>query len=130
MNNKKKSITTDDKFILLLDRISEVSERTARIEAELSNVKNDVEGINYQDAIQNKLLEEHIRGVHTANERLSNEIEARKLIQAQQESLQTRIVSLEEAPKFRATLKQYLIGIGGIAGAIVAILKFLQFFGM
>jgi chromosome segregation ATPase len=130
MNNRKKSITTDDKFILLLDRISEVSERTARIEAELSNVKTDVEGINYQDAIQNKLLEEHIRGVQTANERLSNEIEARKLIQTQQESLHTRITSLEEAPKFRATLKQYLIGIGGVAGAMVAIFKLLKFLGM
>lgn len=116
-------------LLLLLEKVTEVSERTARIESEQVFIKEDLENIKEQDLIQNKLLAEHIRGVQTANLRLDNEIESRKLMQETQTTLTGRVSTLEEAPKFRANLKQYIVGIGAIAAAIVAIFKFLKAIG-
>lgn len=93
------------------------------MEVEQRNMKEDLEEVKRQDVEQNKLLAEHIAGVETQAKRLDNEIKIR-------EELQSRVASLEEAPKFRATLKQYLIGAGAIAGAIVGIIKLLKMSGM
>lgn len=109
--------------ILLLEKITEVSERTARMEVEQSHMKSALEEVQKQDIEQNKLLADHIQGVKTANARLDNEIEVRQ-------KLESRVVSLEEGPKFRATAKQYLVGIGAIAAALVAILKLMKFLGL
>lgn len=116
--------------ILLLEKIAEISERTARMEVEQTHMKQDLEEVKRQDVQQNQLLAEHIQGVQTAQARLDNEIQARKLIQEEQEMLRTRVSILEEAPKFRATLKQYVITIGSIAGAIVGLIKLLKMSGM
>lgn len=120
----------NDKFLLILDKLSDISERTARMEVNQDNMKEDLEEVKRQDVTQNALLAEHIKGVETAQARLDNEIQARKLLQEEQINLKSRVALLEEAPKFRATLKQYLIGIGGVAGAMVAIFKLLKFLGM
>lgn len=120
----------NDKFLLILDKLSDISERTARMEVNQDNMKEDLEEVKRQDVTQNQLLAEHIKGVETAQARLDNEIQARKLLQEEQINLKSRVALLEEAPKFRATLKQYLIGIGGVAGAMVAIFKLLKFLGM
>lgn len=112
-----------DLQLLLLEKITEVGERTARMESEQQNMKVDLERIKEQDEVQNRLLDDHIRGVNTQAERLDNEIKIRK-------ELESRVSTLEVGPKFRATFKQYLIGIGGIAGAIVAIAKLLKVSGL
>lgn len=122
-------MSIDDKFLVLLDKISEIGERTARMEVEQQHVKAELEQVTIQDIEQNKLLAEHIQGVKTANARLDNEIQARKLIEENQKELGTRVSNLEVAPKFRATLKQYLIGTGAIATAVVAIFKLLKAIG-
>ncbi len=120
----------DTKFhILLLDKLAEIGERTARMEVEQKNMKDDLEEVKHQDVKQNQLLAEHIQGVQTAQARLDNEIQARKLVQEEHELLKSRVNALEEAPKFRATLKQYFMSIGGIAAAMVGILKLLKFLG-
>lgn len=124
-------MSNDKNFqIILLEKIAEIGERTIRMEVEQNHIKQDLEEVKRQDIQQNQLLAEHIQGVQTAQARLDNEIQARKLIQEEQDMLRTRVSILEEAPKFRATLKQYIITIGSIAGAIVGLIKLLKMSGM
>lgn len=122
-------MANDDKFILILEKLSDIGERTARMEVNQDNMKDDLDEVKRQDDVQNKLLAEHIQGVQTAQLRLDNEIQARKLIEDEQALLKSRVAILEAGPKFRATLKQYLIGVGGVAGAMVAIFKLLKYLG-
>lgn len=122
-------MSIDDKFLILIDKISEISERTVRMETNQDNMKEDLEEVKRQDVKQNELLAEHIKGVQTAQARLDNEIQARKLMEEQQTLLKSRVDLLEAGPKFRATLKQYLIGGGAIATAVVAIFKLLKALG-
>lgn len=124
-------VMSDTSFhILILERLTEMSERTARMEAEQKNMKEDLEEVKRQDVLQNELLDEHIRGVQIANSRLDNEIMIRKAIEVQSENIKSRVEILEEAPKFRASLKQYIVGVGSVAAAIVAMLKVLKYLGM
>lgn len=118
--------SSDDKFIILIDKISEIGERTARMEAEQKNIKEDLEEVKRQDAIQNKLLDEHIKGVETANARLDNEIEIRKAIQSEFKNLNTRVGSLEETPKFLKSLKKVVLYIAATGGAITAIYQWFK----
>lgn len=114
----------DNKFnILLLEKISEIGERTARMEVSQSNMKDDLEEVKRQDVRQNELLAEHILGVQTAHARLDNEIEVRKSLEMIQLNLQSRVEVLEEAPKFLSNLKKYLIYIAAVGGAVMAIAK-------
>lgn len=122
-------MSIDDKFLILIDKISEISERTVRMETNQDNMKEDLEEVKRQDVKQNELLAEHIKGVQTAQARLDNEIQARKLMEEQQLLIKNRVELLEAGPKFRATLKQYVIGGGAIAAAIVAIFKLLKAVG-
>lgn len=108
---------------MILDKISEVSERTARMEVQQQNMKEDIEGIKEQDKVQNQLLAEHIAGVQTAHERLNNEIQIRKSIEEQQKNLKSRVETLEEGPKFLKTLKTIVLYIAAVGGAVLAILK-------
>lgn len=119
----------DDKFLIILEKLSNINERTARMEVEQKNMKEDLEEVKRQDVHQNELLAEHIRGVETAQLRLDNEILVRRSLENTTNELRSRVSALEEAPKFRATLKQYLLGIGGVAGAMVAIFKLLKYLG-
>lgn len=113
--------------ILILEKLSEIGERTSRIEVEQRYMKEDLQKVSEQDLVQNRLLEEHIKGVQTANARLDNEIIMRETLQ---EEFQSRVSVLEIAPKFRATLKQYIIGVGAVAGAVVGIIKLLKMTGL
>jgi hypothetical protein len=113
-------------LISILEKLSEVSERTIRMEVEQTNMKEDLEQVKLQDVRQNQLLAEHIAGVQTAQARLDNEISARKLIQEEQTLLKSRVAALEEDPKFRATLKQHIITIGAVSAAVVALIKALK----
>lgn len=120
----------DDKFIMILDKISEISERTARMEVEQNHIKEDLEEVKRQDIEQNKLLAEHIQGVKLAQARIDNEIEIRRALEAKQAAVESRVEKLEESPKFKAMLKKYILGLGAIAGVIVAILKILKLLNM
>lgn len=112
---------SDDKLLMILEKLGEISERTARIEVGYEHMKADVAEIKRQDDIQNKLLDEHIKGVATAQQRLTNEIEVRK-------ALETRVSKLEEPSKFLSLLKKYIVWIGAVAGAIAGIIKAALYF--
>lgn len=106
----------DDKMLILLEKISEVSERTARIEERQTIMQQDVNSIKLEDAEQNRLLAEHIAGVRTNQARLDVEIENRR-------QLESRVDKLEEPSKFLITLKKYAIYIVVVGGALAAIIK-------
>ena len=86
------------------------------MEVEQRNMKEDLEEVKNQDLIQNRLLDDHIRGVKTQALRLDNEIMYR-------EEIQKRVEALEEAPKFLKTLKKVLMYIAAVGGASAIIFK-------
>lgn len=106
----------DDKFLMILEKLSDIGERTARMEADQNNMKENLKEVMRQDDIQNQLLAEHIQGVKTANARLDNEIKVR-------ETLESRVEKLEEPSQFLATAKKYVLYIAAVGGAIAAIFK-------
>lgn len=101
----------EDKFLILLDKVSEISERTARIEVQLDAVKTDVNFIKIEDKKQNELLDTHIQGTVTNTNRLNLEIEARHL-------LETRMTRLEKIPNFMKSVYSILMYVGAIVGII------------
>lgn len=108
----------DDKFILLLDKLSEIGERTVRMETEQKNMKDDLEEVKRQDVLQNQLLDEHIRGVELAHSRLDNEIKIRETLQSAQTEIKSRVESLEVTPKFFKSIYSILMYAGGIIGIV------------
>lgn len=116
----------DSKFLLILEKLSDIGERSARMEVEQRNMKEDLEAVKKQDEVQNQLLSEHIRGVETQAARLDNEILVRRSLEQQAADLKSRVDKLEEPSKFLVTAKKYLLYISATGGAIVAILKWLE----
>ncbi len=108
---------SDYKFIL--EKLTEIGERTARIETDLSNVKEDVSNIKDQDEIQNRLLAEHIAGTITNRDRLGIEIKNR-------EDLAIRVSTLETLPNFLKLSKRYIIQIVSLGGALFAIFEWFK----
>lgn len=115
----------DDRFVLILEKLSNINERTARMEVEQKNIKEDLEEVRRQDVHQNQLLAEHIKGVETANARLNNEISIREILQFNQTELKSRVEKLEEPKKFLMHVKQIALYIAAIAGAVLAVMKFI-----
>lgn len=113
----------DDKFFLILEKLTDIGERTARMEAEQRNLKEDMDSVKRQDEIQNRLLAEHIKGVETANARLDNEILIRKSLELTSSDLKSRVDKLEEPSKFLEIAKKYLLYVAAVGGAVTAILK-------
>lgn len=116
----------DDKLLLILEKLSTIGERTARMEVEQQNMKEDLEEVKRQDDIQNQLLSEHIKGVETQAARLDNEILARRSMEQTQIDLKSRVEKLEEPNKFLATAKKYLLYVAAVGGAVMAIMKWFQ----
>ena len=110
---------SNDKFIILLDKISEIGERTARMEVNQQNMKDDLEEVKRQDAIQNDLLAEHIQGVKTAQARLDIEVEHRK-------ELAQRVEVLEVPRKFMKNVYSIAIYVGAIVGLIYEVGRILH----
>lgn len=113
----------DDQFLLILEKLSDISERTARMEVNQSNMKDDLEEVKRQDVHQNRLLAEHIAGVETQALRLDNEIQIRKDLKEEQDNLKSRVAALEEPSKFLYNLKKYTLYIAALGGGILAIMK-------
>lgn len=118
---------SNSKLLVLLDKISEISERTARMEVtqdhmkqDLDRMKDDIEVIKKEDAVQNQLLAEHIAGTVANTNRLELEIKARQ-------DLEARISKLEETPKFLSFTKKIAQYVAIIVGAAIAIKKLFHF---
>lgn len=102
---------SEDKFILILDRISEVSEKQVRIETKMEGVQEELKNIATQDEKQNQLLAEHIQGTIANTKRLNLEIEARAV-------LESRVNKLEKVPQFMGSLYKILVYLGAVVGLV------------
>lgn len=103
----------------------------------IGSVRDDVEAIKKEDIRMNELMDIHIKGVNQNSERLNIEKEARE---QQFQSLKTendkqnleikqltkRVELAEFLPKFGSNLAIILKWVGGIAVAIMAIVKLLS----
>lgn len=113
----------DDQFRMILEKMTEIGERTARIETRVESVERAVEYIKEEDAVQNNLLAEHIAGVRTNRKRL--ELEKQERLQSF-EQLGRRVDSLEAVPKFLTSLKKVMLYLAAIAGSILTITKLME----
>jgi hypothetical protein len=112
-------MSQDDKFILILDKMTEISERTAKIEQRCNSIEDSVKEIKEEDKEQNRLLAEHILGTTTNKERLEIEIQNRQ-------QLEHRIRKLEKIPNFLSTLKMIVVYSAAIIGGIGGIYESLK----
>lgn len=119
----------------ILAKLSDISERTARIEEKCQRMETDIDHIREQDIRQNELLDKHILGVQTNTQRLELEIKYRKEQDIQHskdiDAAKDRLDALETAPKFRKQLvtyiKQGVLYISAIGGALLMLDKFFNF---
>lgn len=123
----------DDQFLLLLEKMGEISDRTARMEGKVELIVRDVEQIKAEDAIQNKLLAEHIQGTITNRERLEVEIQNRRDLEAKVEERarlsderMKRVEALEEPGKVLNILKKYVAWIAAFGASAVAIYEWFK----
>jgi hypothetical protein len=96
---------TDDKLFVILEKLSGIGERTARMEAQNDHMRKDLETIKIEDGRQNQLLAEHIQGTVTNTERLNLEITARQ-------ELEKRVVKIEKPISVHKILTYVALVIG------------------
>lgn len=123
-----------DNYLKILEKLGEVGKDVGVLSTEVNHLKEDfreaktkLEAIEQEDIKQNRLLDEHIRGVVATNERLDVEIDIRKqekeLIKKQIEELDVRLKKAEFVPNLASNIKTALLWLSGIAGAIITILE-------
>lgn len=105
----------DNKFIAIMDKLSEVGERTARIETKQSAVENRLTSIE-QD------LSVHIKGTVVNTERLNIEISHREALADAHKNLKGRVEKLEIPVKAIAWIKSRILWISMVGGGIATIL--------
>ena len=132
-------MSDSDNYLKILEKLGEVGKDVGVLSTEVNHLKEDfkeaktkLEAIEQQDIQQNRLLDEHIRGVHATNERLDVEIEIREkekeLVTKQILELDLRLKKAEFVPNLASNLKTAILWISGIAGALTVIAKFLNLF--
>ena len=110
----KDNMDSQDKLLLILDKISESNERQARIETKMEGLKEEIEEIKVQDEKQNQLLAEHIAGTVANTERLNLEIKNRQ-------DLESRVERLEKPGKFAKAIHGAIMWFGAPVGVIIGI---------
>lgn len=114
-----------DKLNAIIDRQIEHAERTneqmahldKKLDLHIQKTEYELQKINSLDEEQNEQLALHIEGVKTL----------KALYENHREESHRRLDALEEPRKVLATIKRWLIGVGALAGAVVAILKFFEY---
>lgn len=119
----------DDKYIILLDKMSEVAIQTGVIIQRCDSIERELTQIHEEDRRTNQLMDEHILGVKTNAERLNVEKELRqdaiKKLEDEKDSLDLRLEQLEKYPQFIKSLKTVAIYVTAIGGAVIMVTKFL-----
>lgn len=110
---------------LLLEKMTEVAERTARVETKVDFLKEGLEKVEAQDLIQNRLIDEHIAGVKSLHKII--EIESAKFEVYKQET-DARLQKIETPYKFIQINKAALLWIGGVCSALAGIAKLVGLF--
>lgn len=130
-------MSDSDNYLKILEKLGEVGKDVGVLSTEVTHLKEDfkeaktkLEAIEQQDIHQNRLLDEHIRGVQATNQRLDVEIDIRKierqLVEKKMLELDTRLKKAEFVPNLATNIKTALLWIAGLAGAIVTLAKVLN----
>lgn len=98
-------------YDLAKDNRKELNDFRKEVKEDLDTTKERLSNIEYHSGIQNQHLAEHIRRTNILEDLHRDNL--------------TRIEKLEEPRVVLAALKKWFIGIGAIAGAVVAIMKLL-----
>jgi hypothetical protein len=109
----------DDKFLNILEKLSEIGERTARMEVTTQVISRDLEVIKAEDRKQNDLLDTHIQGTVANTQRLNLEIKARQ-------EFESRLKKVEKIPQFMASFYKIVVYIGAIIGVIYEVGRILK----
>lgn len=104
----------------VLEKLTEISERMARVETRVDYISEDMKEVKAQDLIQNRLLDEHIAGVNSLKQLVEIEGQKRDIIQKETDA---RLKKIESPLKFIQVNKAAIIWIGGICSAIAGIAK-------
>ena len=128
-------VSDDSKFIEIIAKLGDISERTARIEEKCNHMEDDISNIKIQDIRQNELLDKHILGVQTNTQRLELEIQQRKELELnlriKHKEASIRLAELESFPKFKEQLFKYVksiaLWLSAVGGAVMLLDKFFNF---
>lgn len=112
----------DNKFLAIMNKLTEVSERTARIETKQEAIECRLGKIEEEDARQNDLLDAHIEGTVQNREAIKNETSRREALANAHEKLKGRVDRLELSPKVKKFLSDKIMWIALVAGGIAAVL--------
>jgi hypothetical protein len=127
-------MSDSDNYLKILEKLGEVGKDVGVLGTEVSHLKDDfkeakvkLEAIEAQDILQNRLLDEHIRGVVTTNDRLNLEISIRKeekeLINKQISEIDARLKKAEFIPTLASNIKVALVWLASLATAILVLGK-------
>jgi chromosome segregation ATPase len=128
-------MSDSDNYLKILEKMSEISVDTGilknesqHLKADLSEMRKEVASIKEQDVHQNKLLDEHIQGVMTAQRRLDVEIKAREgekaLIDHQISEIDTRLKRAETIPNALHTMKKFLQWLSVVIAGAAALAEY------
>src|SRR5579872_2856939 len=109
----------DDKFLAIMGKLSEVGERTARIETKQVAAEDRLGKIEGD-------LKEHIKGTVINAERLNIEIQHREMLAEAHAKLKNRVEKLEIPQKVIQFLKSRIMWIALAGAGIVAILSYIK----
>lgn len=112
----------DNKFLAIMDKLSEVGERTARIEATQDAMNCRLGKIEDEDAKQNELLAEHIEGTIQNREAIKNETARREALANAHDKLKSRVEVLEQPASAKKWIMDNVMWLVLIASGIATVL--------
>lgn len=130
-------MSDSDNYVKILEKISEVREdvgvlksETQHLKESMADVRCEIANIKTQDMEQNRLLDEHIQGVATANKRLDVEIQARGEEKAFRDrqilDLDDRLRKAETLPMALHGFKKFLQWFSIVLAGFVALAEYLR----
>lgn len=93
------------------------SDLDKKVDLHIQRTEYELKNIHEQDAIQNKLLDQHIEGVNTL----------KRIYDAHDASNNTRFEKLEKPREWIKTTTRIIIWLGGIGTAVVAVVEMIRF---
>lgn len=94
------------------------SDLDKKVDLHIQRTEYELKSIHEQDAIQNKLLDQHIEGVNTL----------KKIYDVHEASNNTRFAKLEEPRKFLKSATKAVLWLGGLGTAAMGIIEIISWF--
>lgn len=104
--NEKLYLDLLNKIVTQVDETQEcIAKLDKKLDLNIQEVKHEITLINLLDERQNQMLEEHIKRTEISEKRLD---------------------LLEEEHRFKTKVKNYVLGLGALAGAVYAIITLIN----